>query len=179
LFVIGSIWQRMGWTWQRAAPHNGARNRLIQKGAYMSPTVSRLWWGWLLLATLGVALFGLALIILPEAMQRFFGWVLFSGQHAPIELSARANEYVIFIYGVLGAVMVGWCVTLLALLLGPFRRGERAGWDTLALSITTWYVIDSGWSLWSGFWENAALNTLFLLLFAIPLAATYRAFHPA
>jgi hypothetical protein len=32
-------------------------------------------------------------------------------------------------------------------------------------------------SLWSGFWQNAVLNSVIAVLFAIPLAATYSVFH--
>lgn len=47
--------------------------------------------------------------------------------------------------------MVGWMVGLLALVLGPVRRGRRWGWNALAGSLGTWFVVDSTFSLVSGF----------------------------
>ena len=72
--------------------------------------------------------------------------------------------------------MFGWGVALLFVLLGPFRRGSREGWLTLTVSLLAWFVPDTAFSLWSGFWQNAALNAIFAVLFAVPLGATYHAF---
>jgi len=46
------------------------------------------------------------------------------------------------------------------------------------VSLVVWLVPDTGCSLWSGFWQNAVLNTVALALFALPFAMTYRTFHP-
>jgi hypothetical protein len=40
-----------------------------------------------------------------------------------------------------------------------------------------WFVLDTALSLVSGFWPNAVLNVVLAVLFAVPLAATYRVFH--
>jgi hypothetical protein len=37
-------------------------------------------------------------------------------------------------------------------------------------------VPDTAFSLGTGFWQNAVLNAVFVVLFAVPLAATYKAF---
>jgi len=58
---------------------------------------------------------------------------------------------------------------------GSFARGERLGWRVVAASVLAWFVPDSAFSVWSGFWPNAVLNLLFFVVFALPLAATYRA----
>ena len=41
-----------------------------------------------------------------------------------------------------------------------------------------WFIPDTAFSMYSGFWQNAALNPVFVVMFAIPLAATYKVFHP-
>lgn len=46
------------------------------------------------------------------------------------------------------------------------------GWNLIALSVAAWFVPDTSYSLLSGFWQNAVLNTVFAGLFAIPLWAT-------
>lgn len=127
--------------------------------------------------TAGVVLFSLALIFLPGVMQSFFNWMLFSGSRSNASFSDKAVSYLTFVYGVLGAVMIGWMVSFFFILIGPFRRGEREGWQTLTASITIWFVVDSTFSLSAGFFENAIFNILFFVLFIIPLAATYRFFH--
>jgi len=70
--------------------------------------------------------------------------------------------------------MFGWGVMLLLVLLGPFRRGSHEAWLTLSISLAAWFIPDTIFSLWSGYWQNAVFNTALVFLFAIPLAATYR-----
>ena len=136
------------------------------------------WWRWLVAVTAGVMAFSLALVLLPAPTQWFFNWLVFSGARSNASFSPEANRYIAFVYGVVGAVMFGWMAALLVLVLGPYRRGERAGWGALASSVGAWFVVDTTFSLASGFWENALFNLVFFVLFAVPLAASYRAFHP-
>jgi hypothetical protein len=73
--------------------------------------------------------------------------------------------------------MFGWGLALLLVVRGPFARGAREGWLIVAVSVAAWFVPDTAFSMWAGFWQNAVLNVVFLALFAAPLAATYGAFH--
>jgi hypothetical protein len=138
---------------------------------------SLFWWRWLVVATTGVAVFGLACVLLPGTMQAFFNVLMFGRSWLPTEYGAAVGPYLAFVYGVLGAVMLGWAVLMLLVLAGPFRRGEPEGWRMLAWPLAIWFVVDTTWSLATGFWQNAVLNTAFGLAFAIPLAATSRAFQ--
>jgi hypothetical protein len=47
----------------------------------------------------------------------------------------------------------------------------------VAVSIAAWFVPDTAFSLWTGYWQNAVLNGVLALAFAIPLAATYGPRH--
>lgn len=142
----------------------------------MSSQVSVFWWRWLLVVTVGVMLFSLGFIVLPDVMQSLFNWMFFATPQARFD--AEATHYLKFTYGVLGAVMAGWMTALLSILLRSFCRGEREAWDTITLSLLIWFVIDTPFSLAMGFPQNALFNVLFLVLFAVPLGATYRQFHP-
>ena len=134
----------------------------------------RFWDGWLITVTAGIIAFSVSLVALPQLSQTLFD-NLFARQlatHQPLEPSAA--DYVRFVYGVLGAVMIGWMVSLLFLIAGPFRERTRFGWCAVTFSVLVWFVIDSSFSIWVGFWENAAFNTGFLFLFAPPIIATGR-----
>ena len=61
------------------------------------------------------------------------------------------------------------------MLFGPFRRGSREAWFTCTVSLAAWFVSDTMVSLANGFWQNAVLNAVIAILFAVPLAATYGA----
>lgn len=134
----------------------------------------RFWDRWLIVVTLGVIAFGASLVVLPQISQTLFD-NLFARRlaaHQPFE--SGAASYVRFVYGVLGATVIGWMVSLQFLIAGPFRERTRFGWCAVSFSVLVWFVIDSSFSLWVGFWENAAFNTGFLLLFAPPIIATSR-----
>lgn len=135
---------------------------------------ARMWWLWLIVVSAGVAFFGLVMVVAPEFTRTFFGLLIFASSDAIDNFGGPAVAYISLTHGVLGTVMLGWGVVFLFVLLGPFRRGSREAWFTIAVSLTAWYVTDTIFSLWSGFWPNAVLNTVFAVLFAVPLAATYR-----
>lgn len=135
------------------------------------------WWRWLVITTCGVLVFGLSMVIFPGPTQRVFNYVYLSSPAGRPLFSENAVAYITFISAVLGAVMFAWSITFLYVLYGPFRRGEKEGWRTLAVSLTAWFIPDTSFSLWSGFWQNAILNILLLSLFAVPLVATHSMFR--
>lgn len=132
---------------------------------------------WLLAAALGVMAFGLALMLARVASLEGFSSLIYGDAGHIAAFGAGAVEYITLLHAVLGAVMVGWGAALWLVIRGPFARGMREGWRIVALSVAAWFVPDTAFSLWSGFWQNAVLNLVFLVLFAVPLAATYRGFH--
>lgn len=139
--------------------------------------MASLWWYWLVVVTCGVTIFSISLIILPDFMQLFFNAMFFSLSQAHTTFGEVAYSYIKFLYGVLGAVMIGWSVTLLFIIARPFRRGQREAWYAITASVLVWFMLDSSLSISAGFWQNAVFNAIFLVLFIIPLAATYRNFQ--
>ena len=135
------------------------------------------WQRWLIVVTVGVIVYGFSFILLPDLTQSLFNIIFFSSADASRQFSDQANDYIAFAHGVLGAVMIGWMVALLPILTGTFREGERSSWNAIAFSVLVWYVVDTAFSLYSGVPANALFNTAFLVLFAIPLVATYRHFQ--
>lgn len=141
------------------------------------PPISPFWVNWLLVVVLGVMAFGISMVLLPGPIRMFFSLIFYSSAGAmDARFGPAAVEYVTFAHGVLGAVMFGWGAALLMVLYGPFRRGSREGWRIFAVSVGAWFVPDTLFSLWTGFWQNAVLNAVFAALFAVPLVATYKAF---
>jgi hypothetical protein len=117
--------------------------------------------------------FSLGMVLAPGLLHQFFNSVLFATAQVPTDFDPAANAYIFFVYGILGAVMIGWMVALLFILLSGFRCKQRWAWYAIATSIVIWFAIDSSMSLVTGFWQNAAFNLVFLLAFSIPLVATY------
>ena len=132
------------------------------------------WWRWLIVVSVGVMLFGLSMVVLPDITKHLFSLLLFSSPEAIAGFGEPAVSYIGLVHGVLGAVMFGWGVMLLLVLLGPFRSGSREAWLTLLVSLAAWYIPYTIFSLWSGYLQNAVLNTTLAFLFTAPLVATYR-----
>lgn len=138
---------------------------------------SAFWLRWLLTVTFGVMVFGLSLVVAPGFAREGFSLLVYGDTQKIAAFGAEAVAYISLVHAVLGAVMFGWGVALWLVVRGPFARGARDGWQIVAVSVAAWFVPDTAFSLWSGFWQNAVLNLVFVVLFAVPLAATFRAFR--
>lgn len=141
----------------------------------MSQQISSFWIKWLIGVTFGVIAFSLGLIFIPDTMRETFNQ-LYLPSDAQTQFSDTAKNFVNLVYGILGAVMIGWAIMLLSTILGGFSHGERRAWITLSVSMVIWFVLDSSFSIAMGFPENALFNLVFFILYAIPLGATYRQF---
>ncbi len=134
---------------------------------------SSFWVAWLLVASAGVVLFGLALVLAPDVALQGFSLLVYSDSQRIATYGQEAVRYASLVHAVIGGVMVGWGVALVLVVRGPFASGARIGWQVVAVSLVSWFVPDTTYSLWSGFWQNAVLNLAFFLVFAVPLVATY------
>jgi hypothetical protein len=130
------------------------------------------WINWLDATAWGVIVFGLALVIAPGLALQAFSLLVYSNPGHIASFGVEAASYASLAHAVLGGVMIGWGVVLYMVVRNLFAYGYRIGWQIVAFSVAAWFVPDTGYSLWSGFWQDAVLNTVFLILFAIPLWAT-------
>jgi hypothetical protein len=89
----------------------------------------------------------------------------------PDDFSAEAEAYIRLAHNVMGAVMVGWFLTM-HWVIGAAERGTRGAWKAAVIPFVGWYLLDTGYSLLSGYWQNALLNTAIALLFLPGFVAT-------
>ena len=96
--------------------------------------IPAIWYRWLQVAVGILMIFGISMVLAPDWIRTFFSLIVY-GSPGAIETGfpAGANDYIVLVHGVLGAVMFGWGLTLLLVLMGPFRRGEKEGWNMFAL----------------------------------------------
>lgn len=130
---------------------------------------SRFWLNWLLAVSAGVVAFGIVLIIAPPVARQGFSLLVYSSAGGIDAFGTEPVRYISLSHAVIGGVMIGWGVALLYATRTLIAEGSRHGWNIVALSVAAWFVPDTAYSLFSGFWQNAVLNTAFLLLFALPL----------
>ena len=125
---------------------------------------------WLIGASALVVVFGGLLVIAPVAARQGFSQLIYANLTAIESFGAEAARYVGLAHAVIGSVMVGWGIAMVMITHQLLAVGSRLGWRMLAFSLGGWYVPDTLYSLASGYWQNAVLNTGFAALFLIPLA---------
>jgi hypothetical protein len=135
---------------------------------------SAFWINWLRAVSLSVVVFGLILVLVPDWTQLGFSALAFGDSQRLASFDPAAVSYIRLTHAVLGSVMVGWGAAIFLVIQGPFAAAQPIGWRIIAISVLAWFLPDTTYSLWSGFWQNAVLNLFFLVLFAIPLMATRR-----
>jgi hypothetical protein len=133
------------------------------------------WLKWLTLATVVTVLFGLSMTTAPELTKQIFGLMVFQNAAHFQTVDAQAVKYMELTHAVMGSVMVGWGALMFMLvrrLSGPIAESEAGQTlKMLGLSLLLWYLPDTAFSIHSGFWQNAVLNTGFMVLFTPPLLA--------
>jgi hypothetical protein len=137
--------------------------------------VLSLWVNWLFVVSAGVALFGFALVVAPSAARQGFSLLVYAEPERISAFDEQAVRYISLVHAVLGAVMFAWGTVLVVIVRTLIAHGSRIGWQIVTFSLVAWFVPDTAYSLWSGFWQNAVLNLVFALLFVVPLVAIYQA----
>jgi len=127
------------------------------------------WRNWLSAWCWGVALFGLVLagagLEAPSGPPRLiFG--LLNGPNSPV-----LNAQMRFSVALMGAVTLGWALTLRVALGAAHALGDRARptWRGITVSLLVWYVVDSSLSVATGFGLNAVSNTVIVAAFLLPI----------
>ena len=120
--------------------------------------------------------FGVALIVAPREMQPLFSLLYFGSTQRVSAFGPDAIDYLAFKDGVIGSLCLGWGAMLLFVVRGPFARGEAQGWRLVAAPIGIWFAAEALSTILSGFSSNFLLIAVFALVFAVPLAATWRGF---
>jgi hypothetical protein len=136
------------------------------------------WQRWLVGVSVIVVVFGLFMAFLNrtplfDLFNRGVDPAFWGADAAPVE----AQRFQGWAYGVLGATMAGWGVTLLFLARQAFRRGERWAWNSVLAGILLWFVVDEYISLASGVYFNAAFDVVILVLAGLPLIFTRQYFE--
>jgi hypothetical protein len=132
------------------------------------------WQRWLVIVSAGVMLYGISMVLAPDLLRQFFSLLAYGSPSTISSFGAEAAHYIALAHAVMGSVMFGWGAMMMFNLFNQFRPGNQPAWLTIAIPLAAWFIPDTLFSLWSGFWQNAALNLAFAILFAIPLAATLR-----
>jgi hypothetical protein len=122
--------------------------------------------------TVCVFIFSIGIILLPLIWRDFFNLIIFGERVFPASFSDDAIQYIRLIFGITGAVMAAWSMVLYIIISGPLNSGEIWAWRAFAGSVVLWYLLDTSYSLFTGFSENALFNTLFFLAYVPAIMKT-------
>lgn len=90
----------------------------------------------------------------------------------PGEGDAVWSDHLRFSTGVMGAVSLGWGLTLLTLAKqtpSMDRALAKALWNSISTGLMVWFVIDGVISLANGFWVNAISNVVIAVVYTAAL----------
>lgn len=135
------------------------------------------WTHWLSYTTAFTVLFGLVMVLAPDFTSQAFGLMMFQDMETFSTLPADSAAYIQLAHAVMGSVLVGWGVLMFLLVRILMAESPQRVVCLLAASILLWYLPDTAFSLVSGFWQNALLNTGFVILYAVPLCAIWKKTH--
>lgn len=128
-----------------------------------------IWRVWLQLWCVGVVLFGVVLALggIPATEEPTRLLLDILNGSAPVEMTDPLR----FACAVLGAVSIGWGITLHAAIDAAQRLGAAGGpvWRMTLIGVVTWFVIDSCLSVATGFGLNVIPNLVLLIGFLWPL----------
>ena len=141
------------------------------------------WSRWLQALSGFLVIYGLTMVFIPEVMNRtLVGSLLYSNEETLlaefIAAAGQKSSFLNVLSGLLGTVSIGWAIQMAWIAGIPFRNSERWAWNGLATSVGVWAVLEFYFKLTDGITGIGLFAHFGLLLaFAIPLLATYRAFH--
>ncbi|HEX8941438.1 MAG TPA: hypothetical protein VF763_14920, partial [Candidatus Limnocylindrales bacterium] len=120
------------------------------------------WCRWLAVVAAGLTAFGLFMAVAS-------GTGLFEPLHRLIDPAfwqsppdAAAVAFRAWAYGVWGATLAGWGITIGLLVHDAFARRERWSRQALAVATGAWFVLDTGVSVGHGVTANVVINVVIL-----------------
>ena len=129
--------------------------------------MSNFWRTWLAIFCLSLMIFGVmlsggAFAATSAPVQFFLTWL---GGNPAIIFDPPLR----FSLAVLGAVTIGWALTLYAVIVAATDLGPpgRPLWHGIMVAVLVWFVIDCGLSVATGFGRNVIPNLAVLALFLI------------
>jgi hypothetical protein len=135
----------------------------------MSKNNDSFWIKYLEILSLFILLFGISMAVVPLVWRDLLNFLVFANTDFPQSFSSDAINYIRLTLSVAGAVMAGWMLLIIKVIRGPLKSGEKWAWNAILYSLVLWYIVDTIYSLYLSFPENALLNSVIFLAFLIGL----------
>ena len=100
--------------------------------------------------------------------------VFFNGS----EFEPNILELKNWLFGIIGGTIVGFHILMVMISENSFKKKEKWAYNTMWYGLLSWFVIDSGISVYYGAFHNVILiNIVALFLIGIPLVVTRKEFR--
>jgi len=128
------------------------------------------WLGWLRVTMIMVIVAGVFLAIFSGFVNTQFldakiDKVFLYGSNTGDQIESLKKWYT----GLVGAIMMGWGISMLYVVNHPLRKREQWAWRSIFYPVMVWYIIDSGISAYFGVIFNVVINTILFLQIMAPL----------
>ncbi len=137
------------------------------------------WGWWIIIAVDFTVIVGMIMALSPDFLHDLMISTYYEslfGSNTYETLSAVERDFQSWAYGLIGAIMAGWLIVIGFIAYYAFRRGERWAWWAIVVSMVVWFVLDSYASIAFGMSINMIFNIVSVIVFGIPIIATYRIF---
>ena len=133
------------------------------------------WLTWANVMAIGVgiaaAFFGNSIVF--EIHNSYTESVFFGGAEFSPEVLALKN----WLFGIIGGTIVGFHILMVMISEHAFKQKEKWAYLALWYGLVSWFLIDSGISLFYGAIHNVVMiNLVALIMIGIPLVATRKEF---
>ena len=99
--------------------------------------------------------------------------VFFDGNHFKPDVLGLKN----WLFGIIGGTIVGFHILMVMISENSFKQKEPWSYKAIWLAMLSWFIIDSGISIYYGAIHNVVLiNLVALILIGIPLLMTRKEF---
>ena len=136
----------------------------------------KFWYRWLLVVAFAIIVFGLYIAFFNNTFL-FFYFAKFIQQTYHVESPLLQGLLFKWMFGMLGATMIGWGITIWFVLNNGFLKKQIWAWKALLFATLWWFTIDSYISFISNAIFNVAFNAILLISILIPLIMTFKSFH--
>jgi len=135
----------------------------------------KFWQKWLLVSGIIISVFGISMVLNINS-EKFNSLIdpVFWGNETP---NIQIRNFQQWVYGVLGATMVGWGVLIAFIAAIPFKKKEKWSRNSIIIGILSWYIFDTSVSLKANVEFNAIGNTILAIIILMPIFFTVTEFR--
>lgn len=129
----------------------------------------KFWQNWLIIVCLIIIAYGVYFVLFVNSSLFQPIEQIFKYSFSVKEIATLHSQISVLVFGVLGATMIGWGITMLIMIHFGFKEKKLWTWYSVFFGILTWFIPDTTISWSTGAVINVWLNIIILTIFLLPL----------